>query len=363
MQAVVRWAQRRGVAVIPRSGGHSYAGYSTGTGVVVDLSALRGIRIEGGTAVIGAGSRLIDVYAALAARGGTIPAGSCATVGLGGLALGGGVGLASRKLGLTCDNVESLRIVTADGRVLDCDERRQRRSLLGLPRRRRPELRDRHEPPFTRVACVDRLVLLRLVAVVGSDGRRAGLAALGAARDRCADDDLPAVHGWIGAHAPGVRAAPRARVTATRPARSAVSRGSAVEPHHRDVRVPRPDASLGRLPRPVAGGLSPRLGARLALAGDVRGQIRLRREALRPCGRAGAPAPPRGAAGIASRLGRSDHGLLRRRDRGCPARCDGLRPSLAALLAPVPRLLGRSRSTRRPRSAGSVASTTRCAPM
>ena len=123
VQAVVRWAQRRGVAVIPRSGGHSYAGYSTGTGVVLDLSAFRGIRVESGKAIVGAGSRLIDVYAVLAARGGTIPAGSCATVGLGGLALGGGVGLASRKLGLTCDNVEWLRIVTADGRVRDCDER------------------------------------------------------------------------------------------------------------------------------------------------------------------------------------------------------------------------------------------------
>jgi FAD/FMN-containing dehydrogenase len=71
--------------------------------------------------VVGAGRRLIDVYAALAGKGVTIPAGSCATVALGGLALGGGVGLASRKLGTTADNVRSLRIVTADGRLLTCD--------------------------------------------------------------------------------------------------------------------------------------------------------------------------------------------------------------------------------------------------
>src|SRR6266536_2582074 len=58
VQAVVRWAQRRRVAVVPRSGGHSYAGYSTGTGVVLDLSDLRGIRLEGASAVVGAGSRL-----------------------------------------------------------------------------------------------------------------------------------------------------------------------------------------------------------------------------------------------------------------------------------------------------------------
>ena len=55
------------------------------------------------------------------ARALTIPAGSCASVALGGLALGGGIGLASRKLGTTSDNVESLRIVTADGRLLTCD--------------------------------------------------------------------------------------------------------------------------------------------------------------------------------------------------------------------------------------------------
>jgi FAD/FMN-containing dehydrogenase len=121
VQAVVRWAQRRGIAIVPRSGGHSYAGWSTGTGVVVDLGRLRGIRVEGKTAVIGAGRRLIDVYAALAGKRVTIPAGSCATVALGGLALGGGVGLASRKLGTTSDNVQSLRIVTADGRLLTCD--------------------------------------------------------------------------------------------------------------------------------------------------------------------------------------------------------------------------------------------------
>jgi FAD/FMN-containing dehydrogenase len=122
VQAVVRWAQRRGVGVIPRSGGHSYGGYSTGSGVVLDLSRLRGIRLEGGTAVVGTGAQLIDVYTALGAKGATIPAGSCPTVGIGGLALGGGVGLAGRLYGTTSDNVQSLRIVTADGRLRTCDE-------------------------------------------------------------------------------------------------------------------------------------------------------------------------------------------------------------------------------------------------
>jgi FAD/FMN-containing dehydrogenase len=77
-----------------------------------------------GTATIGAGARLIDVYSTLAARGRGIAAGSCPTVGIGGLALGGGVGLSSRAHGTTSDNVVSLRIVTADGRLVICDARR-----------------------------------------------------------------------------------------------------------------------------------------------------------------------------------------------------------------------------------------------
>jgi hypothetical protein len=73
---------------------------------------------------VGAGALLIDVYDRLAKAGATIPAGSCPTVGVGGLALGGGIGFASRKLGTTADNVLALTIVTADGRVLTCDRSR-----------------------------------------------------------------------------------------------------------------------------------------------------------------------------------------------------------------------------------------------
>ena len=71
--------------------------------------------------MIGAGAQLIDVYSELFAHGVTIPAGSCATVGIAGLALGGGVGFTSRAFGLTCDNIESLQIVTAAGQLLTCD--------------------------------------------------------------------------------------------------------------------------------------------------------------------------------------------------------------------------------------------------
>lgn len=120
----IRWAQKHDVRLAVRSGGHSYAGYSTvAGGLVIDLSRLSAIAVAraAGTATVGAGARLIDVYARLAAGGVTIPAGSCPTVGVAGLALGGGVGFASRKLGTTADTVRSLRIVTADGRLRTCD--------------------------------------------------------------------------------------------------------------------------------------------------------------------------------------------------------------------------------------------------
>jgi FAD/FMN-containing dehydrogenase len=120
--AAVRWANRFDVRLVTRSGGHSYAGYSTTSdGVVLDLSALRGIRVAGGRATIGPAAQLIDVQRALTRRGVTVPSGSCPSVGIGGLALGGGHGLAGRRLGLTSDNLLAARIVTADGRVRHVD--------------------------------------------------------------------------------------------------------------------------------------------------------------------------------------------------------------------------------------------------
>lgn len=121
VSACLAFARTGGVPVTARSGGHSYAGWSTGTGLVIDLSRMSTVAYAGGRATIGAGAKLIDVYDRLARHGVSVPAGTCPTVGISGLTLGGGLGVVSRKHGLTCDVLESVRVVTADGRVLDCD--------------------------------------------------------------------------------------------------------------------------------------------------------------------------------------------------------------------------------------------------
>ena len=122
----ILWARQNAVPIRARSGGHSYAGYSTTPGVVIDVSRLASITVNApaGTVGIGAGARLMDVYRELAAHGLAIPGGSCPTVGIAGLALGGGVGFSGRKLGLTCDNIRSFTMVTADGVVRSCTPQR-----------------------------------------------------------------------------------------------------------------------------------------------------------------------------------------------------------------------------------------------
>jgi FAD/FMN-containing dehydrogenase len=117
VQACVSAAAAAGAPIAARSGGHSYAGYSTPDGALVaDLSSMSSVQVNtDGTAVIGAGARLIDIYTALAGAGRCLPAGTCPSVGIAGLTLGGGIGMLSRKYGLTCDRLVSATVVTADG--------------------------------------------------------------------------------------------------------------------------------------------------------------------------------------------------------------------------------------------------------
>ena len=143
--ACVDWARATGSPITARSGGHSYAGYSSGSGLVVDLGGLRAIAVDDGarSAAIGAGAQLIDIDTALAGHDVAVPGGSCPTVGIAGLSLGGGMGVTGRAFGLTCDNVLAADAVLADGRTVHCDANARRRSLLGAARRWRRQLRHR----------------------------------------------------------------------------------------------------------------------------------------------------------------------------------------------------------------------------
>jgi FAD/FMN-containing dehydrogenase len=126
VRGAVRWAVANDVRLVARSGGHSYAGYSTvHDGVVLDMRMMRGIAVNrrSRTATVGAGAQLIDVYSRLAAGGVTLPGGSCPSVGIAGVTLGGGMGLAGRAFGLTADNLLAAQLVTADGRVRTVDRR------------------------------------------------------------------------------------------------------------------------------------------------------------------------------------------------------------------------------------------------
>jgi FAD/FMN-containing dehydrogenase len=120
----IGFARDHGFVVAVRSGGHSYGGYSSGSGrLVMDVTPMAAVvpaSAPGGTAMVGTGARLIDVYNVLGGHGQLVPGGSCPTVGIAGLTLGGGVGVFARRYGLAADNLAAVTLVTAEGAVRRC---------------------------------------------------------------------------------------------------------------------------------------------------------------------------------------------------------------------------------------------------
>jgi hypothetical protein len=121
----ILFARAHDLAFAARCGGHSYGGYSLSDGIVIDVSKMATVRTGAGTATIGGGAKVIDVAAGVAATGAVIPVGTCATVGISGLTLGGGQGVVGRRFGLTCDSLRAATVVLADGRIVPCDETNQ----------------------------------------------------------------------------------------------------------------------------------------------------------------------------------------------------------------------------------------------
>ena len=118
VQRAVEFAQRHGVRVSVRGGGHSAPGYGTNDGgVVIDMSPMKGIRVDPQRRTVRAEGGVLwreldretQVFG-LATTGGTV-----SNTGIAGLTLGGGLGWLMGKHGLTIDNLISADVVTADG--------------------------------------------------------------------------------------------------------------------------------------------------------------------------------------------------------------------------------------------------------
>ncbi|KAG0374702.1 hypothetical protein BGX24_010072 [Mortierella sp. AD032] len=121
--AAVQCATAFNVAIAPRSGGHSFEGYCEGGkdgALVIDVNNFQQFSLDPATgiATVGAGTRLGPLYSRVWRAGGyLIPAGVCPSVGVGGHALGGGVGVLARKYGMLTHNIVSLTLIDAKGTI------------------------------------------------------------------------------------------------------------------------------------------------------------------------------------------------------------------------------------------------------
>ncbi|MDX6239812.1 MAG: hypothetical protein QOG10_4627 [Kribbellaceae bacterium] len=121
VMAAVDFAATNELDLAVRGGAHSVPGFGTcDDGVVADLSGIRNVRVDpmAQTARAGGGATWGDFNAATHAFGLATTGGIISTTGVGGLTLGGGIGYLARGLGLSCDNLISADVVTADGRFL-----------------------------------------------------------------------------------------------------------------------------------------------------------------------------------------------------------------------------------------------------
>ena len=119
--SAVNLARENDLTLAVRGGSHSVPGFGVcDDGLVIDLSRMKGIRVDpkNRTVRVEGGCTWSDVDHATHAFGLAVPGGIISSTGIGGLTLGGGIGYLARKYGLSCDNLISADIVTADGGFL-----------------------------------------------------------------------------------------------------------------------------------------------------------------------------------------------------------------------------------------------------
>ena len=124
--AAVNFARQQGVLLAVRGGGHSGPGLGTcDGGLVIDLSPMRGIRVDpdARTVLVQGGCVLADMDHATHAYGLAVPSGIAGTTGIAGLTLGGGSGHLTRKYGLTIDSLLAADVVLADGHRVTASEK------------------------------------------------------------------------------------------------------------------------------------------------------------------------------------------------------------------------------------------------
>jgi FAD/FMN-containing dehydrogenase len=121
----VRFARSHDLIVAVRGGGHGVAGHATcDGGIVIDLSPMRSVAVDESARTVRAqgGAKWLDVDQATQRHALATPGGAVSDTGIAGLTLSGGLGWLRNKLGLTCDNLVSAEVVTADGSVLRASE-------------------------------------------------------------------------------------------------------------------------------------------------------------------------------------------------------------------------------------------------